>query len=264
MKDSTVQYDVSQEDVPKISYANLNVLCSRDGAEMDQRHFATQGTVISGMILSFMAFTMSAIDASVLIKVQIVTGLFASTLQAFAAGWSAHSLEQWYYCNRAPCTYMREAALAQSNPVPTCSYKRGAAWNLQVAAAVSSFIALVLVLIASKLRKKPGSEMAVPTKATPPSKTKENHQPANSAAKPQQDHSAKPRGPMTKPANVGAQAPEPRNALPEGDWVFDKASGLYWSENEKLFLHLESAMFYDPATDMWCNSENNEWFHAEK
>lgn len=53
------------------------------------------------------------------------------------------------------------------------------------------------------------------------------------------------------------------NQLPEGEWEYDSVSSLYWSDTEQLFLHLESGMFYDPATEMWYNSEEERWFRAD-
>lgn len=54
----------------------------------------------------------------------------------------------------------------------------------------------------------------------------------------------------------------PNNVLPDGEWILDAACGLYWSNTEQLYVHLESGLFYDPHSCMWFDSETNEWFEA--
>jgi hypothetical protein len=256
------------DNFPQIGFNSIiTTLCFRDGSSMEHRNYVSQGTAVTGLILAFIACTLSPINNGAVLKVQIGVALIATFLQIFTASWAAYIYENWYYCDRTPCVFLRDLAVAGGNTPAPCSYRRGSAWNLQVGAACCCFVGLLLAILAKLLRKKVGKEITMPAKAAAP--------PAAPSAPVHVDgerphNSGKPRGPTTKPANVleansaAHVTREGKNELPPGDWVFDRASGLYWSENEKLFLHLETAMFYDPATDMWCNSETGEWFHPEK
>ena len=47
--------------------------------------------------------------------------------------------------------------------------------------------------------------------------------------------------------------------LPDGDWVFDESSGLFWSDTEFLYLDRATGNFYDPKSCQWYNSETKTW-----
>ena len=51
--------------------------------------------------------------------------------------------------------------------------------------------------------------------------------------------------------------------LPEGDWQWDAASNMYWSESQYLFLNPLNSHFYDPNSNHWYNAETEAWYPAE-
>lgn len=257
----------------QVSFDDISVVCSRSGTDMEIRNNAARATAVAGLILAFLAAVSSALDGSKTIKLQAAMGFVATFLQIFTAAWVAFIYENWYYCSRSPCDFERAKAVAQSLAVPTCSSKRGHSWNLEVAAAAMSFVGTILVFVALALRKPSLKEAKAPVPKRPAAAASSEEMAPVASASIKSTGAAErrpPSGPVSKPAAVREAAPGPkvgtaeaRDALPAGDWVFDEQSGLYWSAKEKLFLHLETAMFYDPDTGMWCNNDG-EWFHPDQ
>ena len=46
----------------------------------------------------------------------------------------------------------------------------------------------------------------------------------------------------------------------EGDWAFDDASGMYWSEQEFLYVDTVTNQYFDPNSDMWWDPEADRWY----
>ena len=284
----------------QIGFDDLTNICARSGVAMGHRNDVTQGTAVTGLILAFLASMVSVIDFDRMVYVQLLLALLASFFQIFALSWSAYIFESWYWCGMTACDYdLAVEKLLSAAHVP-CFQTRGRGWNVQVGASVCAFIGLVLVLVAWVVRKpkhpkgttdpkvekakneptaranQGASEMTVvPVAAAQQAPAQQVGTQSRAAHEP----TLPPRGPMSKP-KLPRDSPAPaapahpvaetqqtggaKNALPPGDWVLDPQSGLYWSEQEKLFLHLDTAMFFDPSTGMWCNSETGEWFHPEE
>eukprot|EP00758_Cryptobia_borreli_P007491 Tbor_TRINITY_DN5305_c1_g4::TRINITY_DN5305_c1_g4_i1::g.4850::m.4850 len=59
-----------------------------------------------------------------------------------------------------------------------------------------------------------------------------------------------------------SQGPVADFELPEGDWVFDPETKMYWSEEQYLFLSPEDCHFYDPNSNHWYNPETEVWYPA--
>lgn len=59
---------------------------------------------------------------------------------------------------------------------------------------------------------------------------------------------------------VATEPPVRPADLPEGDWTFDPASGLYWSDTEFLYFDHEALQYYDPKSEMWYDPEKDIWY----
>ena len=59
---------------------------------------------------------------------------------------------------------------------------------------------------------------------------------------------------------AGLNIPPP----PEGgDWVFDEQSGMYWSDQEFLYMDPWTQHSYDPNSEMWYDPDADEWYVGE-
>jgi hypothetical protein len=54
---------------------------------------------------------------------------------------------------------------------------------------------------------------------------------------------------------------DPRNLQPY-DWVYDDECGLYWSEQEFLYLDPNTRHYYDPKSDQWYDPEEDRWYYG--
>jgi hypothetical protein len=66
---------------------------------------------------------------------------------------------------------------------------------------------------------------------------------------------------VAAPASDATQYHHEGFELPEGDWEWDPASNMYWSESQYLFLNPQNSHFYDPNSSMWYNAETEEWYN---
>lgn len=156
--------------------------------------------------------------------------------------------EQYIYCGKSYCTYYGDLIAASSAGGTTTSWECksafGTAFWLTVTScflAGMSFIIQIIRLCSGGGDKKADAPVAA----------------SNEPAKPA-DAAAAPAAAATEPAAT-AQPPAERD-LPEGDWVYDENSGLYWSEENYLFLHRGSGHFYDPNTNQWYDPDNEKWY----
>eukprot|EP00658_Telonema_sp_P-2_P007074 TRINITY_DN12639_c0_g1_i1.p1 TRINITY_DN12639_c0_g1~~TRINITY_DN12639_c0_g1_i1.p1 ORF type:complete len:275 (-),score=82.65 TRINITY_DN12639_c0_g1_i1:267-1091(-) len=101
--------------------------------------------------------------------------------------------------------------------------------------------------------KSPGKEEPFPTDSH--TNNNQNHTNNNDYSMVEQKH-------HQDGGDVVQQHPEGFE-LPEGDWVWDSASNMYWSESQYLFLNPQNSHFYDPNSNHWYNAETESWYPAE-
>lgn len=89
--------------------------------------------------------------------------------------------------------------------------------------------------------------------------------PAAGGNKPRGGTSATPprRSPRMSPSNNANSGGAAEVVLPAGKWTRAENSAFYWSDEEKLFYHPDSAQFFDPETNKWYDPENDEWYDDE-
>lgn len=253
-------------------YPDFNGVCTRSDA--DKRWLGIKITAIIGMAMSFVGALTALSQAKRFAVMRIVALLLASLGTGFAGGFAVYFLQYWYFCDTTPCK------MWATTGITSCSDGIVYSLYLQLAATGCNFIGLVFgaVALIQLPPEKSGGGAAVAAAASssadgaqPPAERQlefVDESPRDDAQQqqqqqPQESHqNGDLQHDVVQKQQQGEQPVEEAvPELPEGDWIFDEASGMYWSEEAYLFLHLESGWFYDP-NGYWYDGEN--WIAAEE
>ena len=245
-----------QTSAPRLEFQDVNYTltsgsCARKGSDVKFRFNCMRGLLIAATIVAFFSFVLSAFmafrPAYTLVR---ILSVILPVLSAFAAaacgGLFVFTIEKWLYCDKKYCDLF--GATDCTNKYAFSLYIDGAEIILCIVGTALAAVSLCLNPRDAESQETGGNEPA--SQDMQEATTDPEAAPADSS---QQVRSKEPPTQEDRPPD-----------LPEGDWTFVADCGMYWSEENYLYLHLESGQFYDPNSGMWYNSETGEWFYADE
>jgi hypothetical protein len=254
-----------------VSFDDISVVCGKDGAAMLSRVRSLRATCILGpiFVLLSLAFGTRRNTPSWAIWTSIICGSIGVLFLAFVVSWSVYLFDSWYYCGNSYC-YWRETLGASG----ACSSTMGASWYLVIGGLIAVTLGLIALVarLVYRLRLVGDRSATFQLKhafAVAPMPVQWDEQDALPEASPSpptahapdfEPECSRPPPPTSWPDFSKCELDDD-NALPDGEWIKDGASGLYWSNEEQLYVHLESGMFFDPHSQMWFDSQANEWIN---
>lgn len=250
-----------------VSFDDISVVCGKDGSTMLARVHSLRATCILGAIFVLLSVGLGVKRStpSWAIWASITCGSSGVLFLAFVVAWSVYIFDSWYYCGNSYC-YWRESLGATG----ACSSSMGSSWFLVIGALISSTLGLVVLVIRLIYRLRLVGDKSVEFQlkhafeASPMPAQWDVHavtaspSPPTAHAPDAEAECSRPPPPTTWPDFATCELDD-ENVLPDGEWVKDGVSGLYWSNEEQLYVHLESGMFFDPHSQMWFDSHANEW-----
>lgn len=250
-------------DCSSLSFSDITVVCGRDGSAMLARVRALCATSIIGPLLLLLSLCLGVgwSSASVAVWGSCVCGTAGVLLIAFTVAWSVYLFEGWYYCGTPYCQW--RTTLGASG---ACSSNMGISWYLVIGGLACSLLALIILVIRLivrlRLQSAPIAESSMKYSKPASSTTSLAKVSATislpHAHAPEVHSHSRPPPPTTWP-DFAAYELDDDNILPDGEWVRDDTCGLYWSNDEQLYVHLASGLFFDPHSQMWFDSDTNEW-----
>lgn len=269
-----------------LRFDDITVVCTRDSSEMLQKARALAGTATASpfvCVISLVFFLLGHQEKRTWARwAGCLCCSAAAMMQAFSIAWSAYMYHNWYFCSTNYCEYQKQVGNTLA-----CSSRAGVSWYLMIASLGFSCCILVVqaVKLVAVLRRRAKLQASLRSKQEPAARTAANMWQARVEAAPDATvHVHRAASPTPKePAQLAPVAASPatgmpppplrwpdfscrqlsaHNTLPDGVWTLDSACGLYWSNDEQLYVHLESGLFYDPHSQMWFDSETGDWFEA--
>jgi hypothetical protein len=199
--------------------------CSRSGRQINDRVRAVLGLMITSAIVALIGTIASAIafrqnSSRWFSRISLLcSGLAASTAVAGAILFYV-SIEHWYFCDKSYCDYR-----ARVGTTDACANSLSGSFYVGISAVVCAVLAFVCQLIAIVRALKNGVS---PTEPELREVTRDDHQNLQGAG--------------------GRVRPPPP---PPGDWVYDADSGLYWSDQQHVYLDVVTSRCYDPKSGQW-------------
>jgi hypothetical protein len=197
--------------------------CGR--SQMDTRMHVTLWLLIASAIVALIGTIASAIafrqnSSRWFSRISLLcSGLAASTAVAGAILFYV-SIEHWYFCDKSYCDYR-----ARVGTTDACANSLSGSFYVGISAVVCAVLAFVCQLIAIVRALKNGVS---PTEPELREVTRDDHQNLQGAG--------------------GRVRPPPP---PPGDWVYDADSGLYWSDQQHVYLDVVTSRCYDPKSGQW-------------
>ena len=208
----------------KNEYADMST-CSRKGSSMKTRTQAVAGLVIVSGIMGICACgaAVGAVMApsSILSPVALLLCILSATTGGCGCALFVYNIENWYFCDKTYCEYFG---------FTNCTNKFSTAFYLAVVAVIAGLVGFICQLVAVIL---------APPAAAASVESEPNQSQAYASEEPYY---------------------EEQQPLPEGDWVYDDASGLYWSDKEQLYLDHAAGQYYDPASGQWYDPATQRWY----
>jgi len=221
-------------DISLTGYTLASCSKSISSSDLKLRVNFTRALIIAGFGLGFFVFVLSIPLIMSFSKslgvVRVIVAAFSIACYGAGIALYIYDNESWLYCGKKYCTWY-----AVASPGSACSANYGYS---SIIAFVGCGCAAVQLVFASIYMCKA--------------------QPDGGSAGGKRELAA------TEPISGQAgssKAPADVPAPPEGDWTYDSASGLFWSESHQLFLHTQSSQFYDPKSGMWFNPDTQEWYN---
>jgi hypothetical protein len=205
--------------------------CSRSGRQINDRVRAVLGLMITSAIVALIGTIASAIafrqnSSRWFSRISLLcSGLAASAAVAGAILFYV-SIEHWYFCDKSYCDFWAGAWAGFGIHSAGCENFRSGSFYAGVAAVVCAVLAFVCQLIAIVRALKNGVS---PTEPELREVTRDDHQ-------------------NLQGAGEGVRLPPPP---PAGDWVYDAVSGLYWSDQQHVYLDVVTSKCYDPKSEQW-------------
>lgn len=220
--------------------------CVRTASDLRNRQLASLGLIGAGGILALVTIILcvAGMKNPSILRTVIAWLSFACVTAGTVLFLLLHIF--WIWCDKDFCQFM------QYRVVTSCTATLSMGFWLAVASCASALVMAIFSFIATcQSCTADNAEKAMKGVAGPTGGS------SGSAGEAPPATSSK--EPIASSAAPAAASP-PRPALPEGDWVLDPDSGLYWSETNYLFLHLDTGQFFDPNTNMWFDSATQEWY----
>jgi hypothetical protein len=218
--------------------------CSRSAddlvRETNTRVHAVLGLMISSAILALIGTISSALAFRQNLshwfgRISLLcSGLTASTGVAGAILFYV-SIEHWYFCDKSFCDLWADFGI----PTADCANSLSGSFYAGIAGVVCAVLAFVCQLIAIVRATDNGIAIAndiAPTEPQLREVTRDDHLNLQVA------------GGRVRPPPPPAPAPPPP---PAGDWVYDAGSGLYWSDQQHVYLDVVTSKCYDPKSGQW-------------
>jgi hypothetical protein len=197
--------------------------CGR--SQMDTRMHVTLWLLIVSAIVAFIGTIASALafrqnSSRWFSRISLLcSGLAASTAVAGAILFYV-SIEHWYFCDKSYCDYR-----ARVGTTDACANSLSGSFYVGISAVVCAVLAFVCQLIAIVRALKNGVSPTAPELREVTRDDQQNLQGAGGRVRP----------------------PPP----PPGDWVYDADSGLYWSDQQHVYLDVVTSRCYDPKSGQW-------------
>lgn len=219
--------------------ATAPATCDRSADEWKRRMYASFGLAIAAGVWALAGCVCSAVTViasgqSPTRPLSVLFAILAAACMGSSLALFVYTNENWFFCDKEPCTYFEETV-----PSATCEAKYRWSFYLGIGATACALLAFVLQLVA-----------VVTAKADEP--TDDTAKPANPAGADQSESYY-----AAEPYEENAVAP------PEGDWVYDEASGLYWSDTEYLYLDTLTNQYFDPKSSQWYDPASQTWYVKE-
>lgn len=252
--------------------------CVVNAQERIAHEFSMLMLLIIGGLLALLTGGFSIIAGRTMGIVRIPVSVMCLLCIAGGTVLTYFTIESFLYCKKNACAAAADAGYTN------CSFNFDYSFWLLVGACGGAVLLFFLTLInfgLSRDETAPPSSSEPTAEPVPAKETAKREQAPSGVAQPEQNKAAAERMPTAtapEPSNDASRAADPpRNSaptdqagaakaapeLPAGDWVYDAESGLYWSEEAYLFLHLDSGQFFDPNTGMWYDAATEEWYAPE-
>jgi hypothetical protein len=182
----------------------------------------------------------------------LILSLVSLALMVTAMTIYVHTLDAWYFCGREFCSFARAELL--NSEAGFCFSGLGYSFIL----VLLYDLGLVMVAVACALYAR-WVRLGLIVDADAIRKMEEKKKQRSTDGKALPDGDALDAS-VENAKFVGSLSLDD----PHADWVFDQATGMYWSAVNGLYLEPASNRFYDPASDCWHDPETDQWIPAHR
>lgn len=220
-----------------ITFTEVTAPCTRTVADQKLRWDGVLGLSIAGLVLAAAAIVNIALGmfvAKLCSAIGIILAVVAASVIGIGMALWVYTIENWFYCDKKIC-----------DGVPSgCTSNPGYSFILMGISLLALLIAFILQTVAVVTRPSEAEQASQGAAGT------------NAGASPMASTSSY--NQAASPAQKSAYG------VPQGgDWVFDESSGLYWSQQEYLYLDTSSGHYFDPNTQMWYDPSSQQWYHKQ-
>jgi hypothetical protein len=239
-----------------ISFGISSSVCNRTSSEVKAINTVSRALSFSGLALSVICCIIAVIARPIaqapLSVALIVTAFLSLGCYAAVLGVFVYHKERWEFCDRNFCSFL-QAQTGRS--VQGCQASFGystALVAIAVGAAVLGFLFALFRFIFREWNIQEDTQTNIASEDISP-KNRPRSATLNEGTYNEVSGEREPFPPAL-------DIPPP----PEGDWVFDEECGMYWSEQEFLFMDPYTQHSYDPNSDMWYDPDAEEWYQGEE
>lgn len=237
----------SSGECESIDFASVaSASCNREESAVSARFGGMRAATILGLIFAFAGAGASFATLILKKKITAIASLVLGILAAFGGGAAialfAFVLENWLYCDGTFC---------DANTFPDCSSTYG--WSFYIAA-VGVLFSLIGIICAALAYRNVASDPAATDGAA--AQREGSPLPYGNGSSRGDAYQTTTTTTTTTYQTTTDTVPPP----PEGDWVYDEASGLYWSDTQYLYLDTTTNEYYDPNSGLWYSPETGEWY----
>jgi MFS family permease len=221
--------------------------CDRSGSQMETRVHAVLGLMLASAAMGLIGAAMSGVafakPTGVFGSVSLLFCVLAAACVGSALALFIYSIENWYFCDKKFCDMLKDSA-----PATECTNKLSISFFLGIAAAACTVVAFICQVVSIATAPKDG---AAPSEEAA---QRQRHQQQRGVTQSEPSY-------VQDDTHYAAEETVP--PPPAGDWVYDDASGLYWSDTEYLYLDTVANQYYDPKSGQWYDPANGQWYFKD-